>query len=241
MTIAAGALQQLHRIHRQLTDLREQLARGPKQVQAGEINVKRCENEISQAKDNYCKSRIASDEKQLQLKQRELRINDLQAKLNACSSNREYQALKEQIAADKTANSVLSDEILEGLLKLDELQALINSSTENLQKAKDELQKVRDRVSSQQQGLESELARVLQELADAESALPEDFKREYQRITRVRGEQAMAQVDGEVCGGCYQLLTPQMMNDLYLLKPLFCKSCGCLLYLAEDVLNKRRK
>src|SRR5262245_61933061 len=105
MTIAAGALQQLHRIHRQLTDLRERLARGPKQIQAGELNVKRCETEVTTSKDNYRKARISSDEKQLQLKQREARINDLQAKLNACDSNREYQALKEQITADKTANS----------------------------------------------------------------------------------------------------------------------------------------
>jgi predicted nucleic acid-binding Zn-ribbon protein len=78
-------------------------------------------------------------------------------------------------------------------------------------------------------------------LANAETALPDTFKQEYQRITRVRGEQAMAQVDGEVCGGCYQMLTPQMMNELYMMKPLFCKSCGCLLYLSEDALNKRRK
>ncbi len=239
MTMAAGALQQLHRIHRQLTDLRERLARGPKQVQAGELNVKRCEKEVGLAKDNYRKARIASDEKQLQLKQRESRLNDLQAKLNAADSNREYQALKEQIEADKTASSVLSDEILEGLESLDALQLLVNTCTENLTKAKDEWQKVKDRVSQQQQGMEIDLARVVSELAQAETVLPDEFREEYQRITRVRGEQAMAQVEGECCGGCYQMLTPQMMNELYLQKPLFCKSCGCLLYLAEDVLKRR--
>lgn len=239
MTIAAGALQQLHRIHRQLTDLRERIARGPKQIQAGELNVKRCENEQTLAKENYRKSRIASDDKQLQLKHRESRLSDLQAKLNAAESNREYQALKEQIEADKAANSVLSDEILEGLEKLDELQQLVVTSTDNLTKAKDEVLKVKDRVAQQQQGLDLELARVLNELSEAESALPEEFKVEYQRMTRARGEKAMAQVEGECCGGCFQMLTPQMMNDLYLFKPLFCKSCGCLLYLAEDVMKRR--
>ena len=36
MTIAPGVLSRLHRIHRQLADLRERLARGPRQVAAAE-------------------------------------------------------------------------------------------------------------------------------------------------------------------------------------------------------------
>ena len=44
----------------------------------------------------------------------------------------------------------------------------------------------------------------------------------------------LAQVEGEVCGHCYQKLTAQTMNELYLSRPMFCKSCGCLLYLPED-------
>lgn len=240
MTIAAGTLQELHRIHRQLTDLRERLDQGPKQIRVCEGTVARCEQALLQAKDTHRKARQSIEEKQQQLKQREGRINDLQGKLNACNSNREYQALKDQIAADKTANSVLSDEILEGLEKLDELQAQTATGNDNLAKAKEELERVKKRVGEQQSGLETEMARVLEELAQAETVLPEDFKREYQRMTKARGDQAMAQVEGECCGGCFQVLTPQTMNELYMAKPIFCKSCGCLLYLPEE-LQRRRK
>ena len=41
------------------------------------------------------------------------KLDDLQAKLNMAQSNKEYQLLKDQMAADKQANSVLADEILE--------------------------------------------------------------------------------------------------------------------------------
>jgi len=135
---------------------------------------------------------------------------------------------------------VLSDEILEGLEKLDELQAQTATGNDNLAKAKEELERVKKRVGEQQSGLETEMARVLEELAQAETVLPEDFKREYQRMTKARGDQAMAQVEGECCGGCFQVLTPQTMNELYMAKPIFCKSCGCLLYLPEE-LQRRRK
>lgn len=234
MSIAPGALRELHRILRQLTDLRDRLARGPKQVAAAEGNVKRAEIELTQTKDAYKKARIASDEKQLQLKTRELRIKELQTKLNQSESNREYQAFKEQIAADEKASSVLSDEILEGLEQLDELQAKIATAEAGLSKGKDELQKVRTRVSEQQQGLESELARVLDALSKAEQVLPPEFKQDYDRVTKSRGEQSLAQVDADCCGNCCQVLTPQTMNDLYLSKPVFCKACGSLLYLSEE-------
>ena len=226
-------MRELHRIHRQLSDLRDRLARGPKQIAATEANVKRSEADLAQAKDNYKKARIACDEKQLQLKQREFRLVDLQTKLNQSASNREYQSFKEQIAADEKANSVLSDEILEGLEGLDEHQKLIAQADSNLGKAKEELHKVRTRVEEQQQGLESEFARVSAELTKAEVVLPDDFLEQYMRVAKSRGEGALAQLEGESCGNCYQMLTPQTLNDVYLSKPIFCKSCGCLLYPPE--------
>ena len=106
MNETGEALRQLHRIHRQLTDLRERLARGPKQIRAGESNVTCLEEDLSKTKEDIKAARIAADQKQLQLKVAEDRIEDLKGKLNACVSNREYQALREQIAADEMATSV---------------------------------------------------------------------------------------------------------------------------------------
>jgi len=68
-----------------------------------------------------------------------------------------------------------------------------------------------------------------------------DEGRDYDRIAKVRGEGALAQIDGEVCGNCFQTVTTQTMNDLYMSRPVFCKGCGCLLYLPEDRDPDRRK
>ena len=234
MTITAEALRELHRIHRQLTDLRDRLERGPKQLQATVVSVQKMTADVEQAKESHKRSRVLVDDRQLQLKGRESRIADLETKLNLASSNREYQALKEQIAADRQANSVLEDEILEGLEKIDETVEKVKVAEGNLEKAKLEASKVRERVEGARDKLESELVRVQGELDQAEAKLPEDFRINYQRIAKVRGEDTLAQVEGEVCGGCFQRITSQMMNELYMSKPVFCKSCGCLLYVSED-------
>ncbi len=234
MNISAEALRELHRIHRQLADLRERLERGPKQIRAGEANAQHMETQLAEQKQQLKRARMTADEKQLQLKSREDRIADLQVKLNTASSNKEYQALKEQIAADEQANSVLSDEILEMLEKLDELEENVKQTEVNQKKSAEDLQKVKARVQEEQVKLEEELGRVTAEKTRAESTLPAEFKQEYERMTKARGEDALAPVENDCCGNCYHSLSPQIMNDLYMSKPVFCKSCGSLLYLSED-------
>ena len=234
MTITASALRELHRIHRQVTDLKSRLARGPRLVNAAVANQNRCKQALDDAKKEIQQAKMVSDEKQLQLKQREDRILDLQAKLNTANSNKEYQTLKEQIAADKQANAVLSDEILEALDKIDQLQAAAEQVADEGKKADSEAETVKEQVATKERALSTELERVTAELRRAESELPGDFKTEYDRVAKVRGEEALAEVSEESCSGCFQMVTQQMLNELLLSRPVFCPGCGALLYLPED-------
>ncbi|MBM3999847.1 MAG: phospholipase [Planctomycetes bacterium] len=234
MTGLGEVLRDLHRIHKQLTDLRERLAQGPKAVHAGEANVKACDEGLKAAKESHTRARVAVDQKQLQLRQREARIADLNGKLNACATNREYQTLKEQIAADRQANLVLEDEILEGLEAIDTFQRKVGQADRQLQLTREDLEKNRKRIAQEQAGLESELARVTDQLHEAESRLPDDIRPEYLRLSKVRGEDALAPADGGFCGGCNQSLTSQMVAELRLARLAACRNCGCLLYLPDS-------
>ncbi len=176
----------------------------------------------------------------MQLREREQRIQDVRVKLNGATSNREYQAFLEQIAADEQANSVLSDEILELLEKIGDLQKAAQVKEDELEQGRAELQQLRSRVDQEKQTLEVDVARLSGELTEAESSLPEAVRADYQRVVKARGEDGLAPLDGDCCGGCYQTITPQMVNELLMDKLLFCRSCGCLLYLPEDREPKRR-
>ena len=233
MSSLTEALRILHRIHRQIAEVQDRLQRGPKQVKGAEANVKKCEAELAAHKDTYRSAKMSADEKQLQLKQREAKLLDLQGKLNQANSNKEYQLLKDQIAADQQASSVLADEILEALERMDVLQANIKTAESNLAKVRDEEAKVRLRVGEQLQMLEADLAKHTTELHAAEELLSGDFKDNYLRLSKTRGFDALAPVESETCGGCYQTLTPHIIDQLRLNKPVFCKSCGRLLYLPE--------
>jgi predicted nucleic acid-binding Zn-ribbon protein len=234
MTVTAVALRILHRLHIQLSDLKSRHERGPKRIKAAQNAVQSLTQELESAKEHLKRNRMTIDEKDLQLRERENRIADLKAKLNSASSNREYQAFVEQVAADEQANSVLSDEILELLDKQTELQKSIELAKENLEKGKAELASVQKHVDDENSTLESEISRISEELKAEEAKLPADFKADYDRIVGTRHEDGLARLDGECCGNCNQMITPQMHSELIMLKPILCRSCGSFIYLPES-------
>lgn len=228
--ISAALLQRLHRIHRQRTDLQGRIAAGPRQVAAGQAMVERCRQTDQQAAETLRRARLLADQKQLQLKEREDRIEVVRGKQNAAASNREYGLLKEQIAADEQANSVLSDEILELLERIDELEAEQKATAAKLEEEIAEQQRRVATVEAQVKGLESDLAAVDAELAEAEALIPTGVRSEYQRLVAARGEEALAPVEGETCGGCNHMLTAQFLNRILMSHLVRCPNCNAFLY-----------
>lgn len=233
MSVSAATLRELHRIHLQLTELRGRLRRGPMVVQARKEAFAKLQQENAAAHETLKAQRMASDRKQLDLKASEDRIANWRVNLNAASSNKEYQTLQEQIAAAEMATSVLSDEILELMERIDELEQEANRSDDNLATAKQELVQFAKTTEEQAAGLRSEIDRLEGELADAEKPLSGDLKTEYQRVIRNKGADGMAAAEDRVCTGCGQQITINQQSDLALSRPVFCGSCGCLLYLPE--------
>jgi uncharacterized protein len=132
------------------------------------------------------------------------------------------------------AGSVLADEILEAMEKIDELAAQIAEHQKKIAVTKEELGKAQQAVHEQAGLLDTDLRRLEAELREAEAALPADFRENYQRIVNSKQDDAMAEVQGEFCGGCYQQLTPNNMAELSMAVAIFCRNCGRLIYLPED-------
>ncbi len=233
MAVTTAVLRELHRIHVQLSDLRDRLARGPRQVQIHTNNVAVQQATLDAAQASVKQVTMAGDKKQLDLKTCDGKIADLKAKLNGCSSNKEYQLFLEQIAATEMATSVLSDEILELMEKTDELEVVVEGAQGEVEAAEAELTKCKERVAAELGGIEGDIERLEDDLAGAEKELPSEMKVDYERIIRSKGSDGMAEVENQVCLGCGKQITLNMLNELLLSKPTFCKSCGCLLYSGE--------
>src|SRR3989304_3025335 len=233
-TVGTDILRTLHRIHRQLSDLKERFQRGPKQIKAAEANAAHRESLLAKGKNEDKSFRMALDQKQLQLKTTEAKVKDLKIKLNTAQSNREYQTLLEQIQATEMANSVLTDEILEALDKVDAYKKNADRADADLKAAKQKLEQVRAEVAKQEPLIRGDLARLEKELKQTEASLPAEVREAYQRVVHHRGEDALASVENQCCGGCNHQVPLNLCTQIMMNHPIFCKSCGRMLYMTED-------
>jgi hypothetical protein len=233
LAVSADSLRTLPRLHRQLADLRDQLSAGPRQLVARTKQLQAAEATQAAVQDEIKKAKMVVDQKQLQLRSAESKILDLEGKLNACKTNREYQTLRDQVAADKMATTVLEDEILEALERLDTVKNKLAPIDVEIATAKRLLAETQAKVDGESAKLETEVARIKADLDAAEGELPVDSREVYRRIVKSKGAEAMAAVEGESCGGCFQQLTGNMLAELSMGRVVPCRNCGCLLYLSK--------
>ncbi len=226
-------LRRLHRILRQQADIRGQLERGPRTVKAARNVWEIATQSLAAHREEVKKKRMDADRNQLQLRTREAKIFELEGKMNMAKGNREYQALKDQIAADQQANLVMSDEILETLEEIDRLMGLTAGFEERVRVTEAEAKKVEAATEERKAVLEADLARVGEELVATEGRLTGELKKKYMQLVEARGEDALAPLEGKACGGCNTSLSPRILDRLRMSEPMVCTSCACLIYPPE--------
>ena len=220
--------------HQQLADLTDQISAGPRQITGRTKHLEGAEAKLTIVQNDIKKAKLLADQKQLQLRSAESKLVDLESKLNACKTNREYQTLRDQIAADRMATSVLEGEILEALELIDGIRKTLPVAEAEVASAKKLLADVKSRVNTEAATLDSHVATVKLELDGVERDLPADSRESYQRMIKSKGADAMAAVDGQSCGGCFQQITGNMVAELKMSRVVACRSCGRLLYLPES-------
>ena len=230
MTTVLNVLRNLHRIHQQLADIQGRLDRCPKLLKASKTKVDQAESALSNQKEQIQQLQLAAKEQELVLEERAAKITDRQARLKECASNKEYQALKDEIQSEEQANSDLSDQILLAYEAIDQQQEKAAEIEGVLSEAQQELATTTTKVTEREASLRVDLERIQSELSSTEQELPAEFVGEYKRITAARGEDALAEVSNRCCGNCYQQITAQMLNDVLTGKLTTCGSCGAILY-----------
>ena len=233
MAVTDSVVRQLHARLKQIADMEGQIARAPKLIEVARGKVQQAASDLSNCRDSIKKKRMDADRKQLQQKERESKLLDYTGKMNAAKNNREYQSLKEQIAADTQANSVLSDEIFETLEEIDALQAEQKQLEEKLKLTEADCEKSVSQIQARMQTVHEDLISAKSQLASTLKELPADFVGEFYRLVNTRNADAFAEMDGDSCGGCYNALPPRVRDSLRQGQPTLCPSCGRLLYRPE--------
>ncbi|MCA9040030.1 MAG: hypothetical protein KDA65_06785 [Planctomycetaceae bacterium] len=230
MSTTAAELKELHDLHQKLHEVQEKLEGGPRRIAAREQIVSKKEAELEAARAKLKQMKLSSDQKSLQLKTNEAKIDSLKAKLNEAASNREYEIITSQIEADKVANSVLEDEILASLDSIDVQAKLIEKLQQELESAVADCKRFKAEFEETIPGLKDDEAQLQAAIKDAESCIPASERAHYQRLVAAHASSALAAVEENACSECYTMLEANTIVELNVGKIRFCRSCGRLLY-----------
>lgn len=233
MSPTCAGMKQLHDLRLKLREISDELERGPRQIAVRKQAIDKKSDEVESLRTKLKQTRMSADQKNLQLKSSESRIYDLNGKLNIAANNREYEALRSQIAADTMAKSVLEDEILEALEKVDLAQIEVKKMELEVAAMNTALQKLTAEVQTKESGLKERAAALQLQVSEAEKILPAEIIPQYRRLVQAYGANALAPVVNKSCSECFVSVTAQVYLELRSGKVKFC-TCGRLMYVAED-------
>lgn len=235
MTVAtvADLLREIHRLRRHARDLQAELERGPRQLQIQKNKIGHAEETFRQAQETLKKLKIANNEREVSLKTTNAVIAKHERQLNEAASKKEYDALRSEITAERTKCGQLEDEILNGLMEIDEKSTQLPELEKGIQRAKSEFAEFERTFATRQAERTEMLQQTRRQLAEVETGLPLDVRPQFERLLGQRGEDALAKVEGTTCTACYTGITAQNMNELRQGLFVVCKSCGRILYLAD--------
>ena len=226
----AAGLPRLHAAHREVARVREELAKGPRQVKARRRAVEKRAAEVEALRAKLVTLKKLGDEKNLQMQTNEGKIVKLRVQLNEASSNEVFAALKREIEADTAANAVLEDEILETLDRVDAAAGAVADAEADRDRRNQDADAFAAEVDAAKAGIEDDLAAAEKSLAEAETVLPASLRGDYDRLVRTHGAGALAEVADRVCLACQTTVSPQQKVQLNMGEFVCCRTCGRLLY-----------
>ncbi len=162
-------------------------------------------------------------------------LSKLQRQMQAIKTNKEYDALTNEIVDRKLKISSTEEEILKVLTNLDELKEKIKEykrksedlakhNTPQLAYLKKELNSIEDKIKIKEDERKNLTVRIDKRLLST-----------YERVKKGRGDQVVVTIKKRACTGCYKGIPPQKIQEIRKGEQIFtCDNCGRILIWTED-------
>jgi len=225
----------LQKIDSQIFLINEQLRAKPKEINVLENDFSGISAGLKKLEDDLKKEQLIQKDKELELQSKEDTVNKQKGQLSLVKTNKEYNALQLEIEKLKADNSLLEEDIIVLLEKVDNFKKAVTEERERVAAQEKNLNESKKVVELDIQELKQKLDALMAERKRAvEGTLKPEVLDRYQRILNNRGEMALAVVKDNICSGCSMGLRPQVVNELKLGKMLTCDNCSRILYVETN-------
>ncbi len=174
-------------------------------------------------------------QRQLELEVETLRdrLSKFKAQLMEVKTNKEYQAMLHEIEGTGKEIEAKEDQILEGMMTIEEREELARKAKEGYQRKETEALEKRSQLERSATHAEGEIVELQKDRRQLEREIPEGLNQQFQRIASVRNGVALAEAKDQSCQACHVKLRPQHFSEVKTnLKIMTCENCNRFLYYA---------
>ncbi|MCX5782019.1 MAG: C4-type zinc ribbon domain-containing protein, partial [Elusimicrobia bacterium] len=151
--------------------------------------------------------------------------------LNSIKSNEAYKALLIEIEGAKANKSVLEDEILDLMEKIDQESVKVKQRENDLKAKESEIQTKISKIEEESKRIQVEIEKLQAEREEFAKKIPDELLGRYNYIREGRDGIAVVGLDGDICEGCSTVLRPQTINDICKGKDfVICDNCSRIIY-----------
>lgn len=229
------ALKRLQIIDKEMYDLQEEKQRIPLQIKDNDDKCDMQKEAVKSAEAEAKEVKLLLNKQELALQEKEEQIQKYNAQLSQVKTNKEYSALQSEINKIKADNSVLEEEIIRILdrvqtaeKKVKEEVALLSDIGKERESKKKELDALLEKNEALIAELESQRNVIMHDIN------PDDLS-VYEKILKAKEGRALSQITNDACGICSMNLLPQTISEVMMGdKIVFCESCHRILYIEKE-------
>jgi len=175
-------------------------------------------------------------EKEMDLASKEESIKKFNSQLFSLKTNKEYQAMLEQIAGIKVDNSLIEEGILEIMEEQDLLRAEIAKEKGHLAEEEKKFQAEKKKVEQRVSEIDSLLGDLTFKRTQASQTIDKHLLANYDKILKGKDGLAIVRIVDNACQGCFINVTQQVINEIKMFDRIIeCVACARMLYIEEDL------
>jgi len=225
---------ELQGLDKEIFRLEKILAAKPAEIKALDDAYKAREEETKAKDADLKKLQVEHKNKEVELQTKEEAIKKFQGQLYQIKTNREYTAMEKEINGVRADCSVLEEDIINLLDKIDEADNLKKGRSDQLKTEKGKIEEEKKKISEETKKIETELNGFKEQRKQLADKVDKTVLSKYERILRNKDGLALVPIRNNACQGCYLDMPPQVINEIKMKKDLiFCESCARILYLED--------
>lgn len=233
-----SSLVRLQTIDSEIYALQAEKGAKPQEIKTLEVDFAEKKQHLADLEKDFLDLQKQRKDIELELSSKEENIKKLQTQLYSLKTNKEYQAMLQQINDAKADVSVIEDKILQLLDQIDKVKSNRDEEKRKLQEEEEvfnaEIKKIDDRIKE----IDDRLAQLESLRIQVTPEIDPKILAQYERILYNREGLAIVSAAGNSCQGCNMLVPPQVINLIRMYERIVtCEVCNRILYINEDTLD----